>query len=120
VDKAIAPVYTPSTSSSQAITEALARRFAPEELCDRIQEGLDAVISITTKDGKVHVREDHSTRLRFLELVFAYQIGRPVERQMVITSTPPATLDDLMEKARSSPVFRQTFLRLLQDMDEGK
>ena len=118
VSPSIAPTFTPAASTSQAITEALARRFKPEELCDRIQEGLDAVISITTKDGKVLMREDHSTRLRFLELVFAYQIGRPIERQMVINATPPATLDDLMEKARSSPVFRKTFLGLLQSMDD--
>lgn len=114
----LAPPFIPPASSSQAITEALARRFEPEDLCNRIQEGLDATITITTKDGKVHTREDHSTRLRFLELVFAYQIGRPIERQMVINATPPATLDDLMEKARSSPVFRKTFMELLQAMEK--
>lgn len=36
---------------------------------------------IVTKDGKILVRPDNSTRLRALEFIYAYVVGRPIERQ---------------------------------------
>lgn len=109
------------TAAAVRIMEALARRFDAEELCDRIQDGLDAMTpGIVTKDGKVITRPDYSTRLRYIELLMAYQVGRPIERQMTINASPPATLEDLLEKARKSPVFRATLQDILRGLETAE
>ena len=104
--------------ASTALMDALCRRFTPDSLCDTLAAGLEAMTPpIVTKAGEVLSKPDYATRLRYLELAFAYQVGRPIERQMVIQSSPPATLEDLMEKARASPVFRKTLLDLLSSLE---
>lgn len=106
--------------AARQMMATLARRIDPETLCNRIEEGLEAMTPpIQTKDGKIISRPDYATRLRYIDMAFAYLVGRPVERQEVITGKAPASLDDLVARAQQSPVFRDTMLALLQRLADA-
>lgn len=103
--------------ASLKFMETLARRFDPDKLADKLDEIMQAETPpIVTKDGLVVTRPDYRTRLEGLKFVYAYVVGRPVERQEIINHRPPASMDDLLEQAKKSPVFLRTLMGMLQDM----
>lgn len=120
VEPVTASVEIRLPDASRRMLEALARKITPEKLCARILEGLDATTPpIKTKDGNIVSRPDYATRLRYVEMSYAYLVGRPVERQEIITGKAPASLDDLIARAEQSPVFRDTMLALLQRLADA-
>lgn len=112
-----APVEVYSPKVAIAFMDTLARRFNPDDLADRLEAMLDAETPpIVTKDGKILVRPDNPTRLRALEFIYAYVVGRPIERQQIVNQTTGGSLEDFMAKCQASPVFRDTVLRMLEGM----
>lgn len=116
--KNLAPPVIHPVDAGRAIMEVLARKFTPDDLMRRLEEGLDAMTPpISTKDGNIVTRPDFPTRHRYIETILAYLVGRPVERQEIISRSAPATLDDLLAKARSSSVFREAMLNVLRRLE---
>lgn len=110
--------YSPATAIS--FMDALARRFSADDLADKLHEMMEAMHPpITTRDGKLIERPDSATRLRAIEFVYAYVVGRPIERQQIVTSQQGGTIEDLINKAATSPVFAKTARNLLQNLLES-
>jgi len=110
-----APVGQMMSVAGTKMMETLAARFEPEQLCLLLEDLLNAETPpIIDKAGNVHIRPDNGTRMRALEFVFAYIVGRPIERQQIIRANAPASLDDLIERAEKSPIFAQSLMALLE------
>lgn len=69
------------------------------------------------RDGERHALPDNQIRLAALKDYMDRVQGRPVERQMIITNERSASLEDLMEKAKKSPVFSKTLADMLKAME---
>ena len=111
--------YSPSTAIS--FMNTLASRFDPNELADRLRDLMDAELPpIMTKDGTIITRPDNSTRLRAIEFIFAYVVGRPIERQQIVTQSTGGTMEDFAERLAQSPVLRKTLRGLLDGLDKGE
>lgn len=110
--------YSPATAIS--FMDALARRFSADDLANKLESLMGAMLPpIMTKDGALIERPDNSTRLRAIEFVYAYVVGRPIERQQIVTSQQGGTIEDLINKAATSPVFAKTARNLLQNLLES-
>jgi hypothetical protein len=94
----------------------LAREFPPSALVVKLNAMLEATESYTSSTGKVITRPNWTPRAKALELLLAYIVGRPIERQQIIKTSAPATLDDLMAQAEASPVFLESLLSLLNHL----
>lgn len=115
-----APVGQMMSTAGTRMMETLAARFEPEQLCLLLEDLLNAETPpIIDKAGVVHVRPDNTTRLRALEFVFAYIVGRPIERQQIIRSNAPASMDDLIARAERSPVFAASLMQVLERIQSG-
>ena len=95
---------------------ALQERFQPDQLFDRLEDAMLAE-SPFASNGITEYRPDWSARLKALDMAFAYQIGRPIERQQIISSNAPMSFDDLKKLAQNSPVFRETLISMLRDLE---
>jgi hypothetical protein len=70
-----------------------------------------------TKGG--HEIADNRTRLAALSLALAYLIGRPVERQEVLTVNVDAdSAVGMEERLRHSPALRAMFRKMLDRVEE--
>jgi hypothetical protein len=99
---------------SQAIAAALARSI-PD---NRIAETIASCLSATMTDRSGTVSPDHRTRLAAAQLALAYLVGRPVERQEVVTVSLDAdSALGLRERLAHSPALRQTLRGALRDVD---
>jgi len=107
-------------ASDGAIIAELSRRFTPEKICNRLEALCDAMTPpIKTKDGNLVSRPDCSTRLRALDMLLAYLVGRPIERSMSIRADKPVTWDDMQREASQSPAMRETAIAALIAMRSG-
>ena len=115
---ALAPIGM--TDPAREIMAKLSATYTAEALIDELDALTSATIDYTNKKGETYSRPDYVTRLRSLELRFAYLIGRPVERQEIIKHSPPASIETLMADAKRSPVFRATLIDLLQNLTKDE
>lgn len=114
------PVQAYSPQTAIAFMDSLARRFNADDLADKLHGMMDAMLPpIQTRNGKLIERPDNSTRLRAIEFVYAYVVGRPIERQQIVTSQHGGTIEDIINKAATSPVFAKTARNLLQNLLES-
>ena len=111
------PVQAYSPATAVTFMDALARRFSANDLADKLESLMGAMLPPNmTKDGALIERPDNSTRLRAIEFVYAYVVGRPIERQQIVTSQQGGTIEDLINKAATSPVFAKAARNLLQNL----
>lgn len=88
----------------------------PAELRAKALEAIEGALTAQRrywdKDTKAFVEEeDHPTRLRAAELALAYDVGRPVERQVKLTGDV-STYDDKLERLLASPEGLALAIRL--------
>lgn len=96
---------------------AIANKFGGGKMADMLYELCDA--KCITKGG--HEIADNRTRLAALSLAMAYLIGRPVERQEILTVNVDADAESgLEERLKSSPALRKVFRRVLDSIEEGE
>ena len=98
----------------------LASTYPPEDIVKRLDSMLEATETYTTAKGASYTRPSWGPRAKGLELLLAYIIGRPIERQQVIKTTAPLSLEDLVEQAKASPVFLESLIGLLNRIKEEK
>jgi hypothetical protein len=99
------------------VVAAIADKFGGEKIAKLLEELCEA--ESLTNGGKA--RPDHRTRLAAVTLVLAYLIGRPVERQEIVSVNLDAdAATGLAERLKSSPALRSSLKKLLEDVeDEG-
>jgi hypothetical protein len=96
---------------------AIADKFGDGRLAQLLSELCDA--KCITKGG--HEIADNRTRLAAVSLALAYLIGRPVERQEILTVNVDADAEaGLEERLKNSPALRKVFRRVLDSIEEGK
>lgn len=93
----------------------IAREAPAERIIRALAGALEA--DMTSRAG---VKEpDYRTRLRAAEVLLAYAIGRPIERQQVITAhARGGLLDDLENRMKRSPSLRDALRSSLERADE--
>lgn len=95
---------------SPKLIEAIAAKFPVES----IVELLDSLVKakIVTKGG--HEIADNRTRLAAATLMLNYLVGRPVERQEIVSVTVDADAEaGLSERLAKSPALRQSLKRAI-------
>jgi hypothetical protein len=93
---------------------AIADKFGGEKMAQMLYELCEA--NCTTNGGKVIA--DNRTRLAALTLAMAYLIGRPVERQEILTVNMDAdSAVGMEERLRHSPALRAMFRKMLDRVD---
>lgn len=93
---------------------AIAEKFGGETMAQMLFELCDA--KCITKGG--HEIADNRTRLAALSLAMAYLIGRPVERQEIVSVNVDAdNALGLEERLRHSPALRAMFRKMLDNVE---
>lgn len=62
---------------------------------------------------------DHKTRVQAASLLLAYRVGRPVERQQVITANSNEPKESFSEKLARSPALRELYRQELERAEEA-
>lgn len=91
-----------SQPPSQALASALDKEIPDERIAKALGDALTA--TQTTRSGTVE--PDHKTRLQAATLALAYKVGRPIERQQVLTAKIGDTDADFIERLAHSPALR--------------
>ena len=95
---------------------AIAGKFGDGKMANMLYELCEA--KCITKGG--HEIADNRTRLAALSLALAYLIGRPVERQEVLTVNVDAdSAVGMEERLRHSPALRAMFRKMLDRVEEA-
>jgi hypothetical protein len=93
---------------------AIADKFGGDRMATMLYELCEA--ECITKGG--HKIADNRTRLAALSLAMAYLIGRPVERQEILTVNVDAdSAVGMEERLRHSPALRAMFRKMLDRVD---
>jgi hypothetical protein len=90
--------------------------FTEEEIADAYR-GLLKAEKVFVTNGGVKREPDYTTRLAVLKDYLDRTIGRPIERQQLMTYQQPATMETLLERIQGSPVLRKTLLEILQQAE---
>ena len=110
------PIPTPSDlrSAGQETMSELFRRIPPSRLVDKLERLLDA--QMRTKTGQVV--DDARTQLNAAQLLAYFYIGRPVERQEVVSvSLNPDSALDIEQRLANSPALREQLRLALANAD---
>lgn len=103
---------------STGFMRAMQERFPASLLFDRLEDAMTAC-TVAKVEGAKYWRPDWGVRLKGLETAIAYLIGRPIERQQIMSSTAPASWEDILKLAGKSPVFRDTLMGMLREMESA-
>lgn len=106
---------------NRAVTEALVREFPEDRLVEVLEEMLTASRSFVTGKGENKreiITPDWNARERALRLIMEYQLGKPIQRQEILTHQAKTT-DDIMELCRKSPAFRGVLRMILEATEEA-
>jgi hypothetical protein len=107
---------SPSRSPNQHLAEVLHAEIPEERIARVLSDAMAA--TMTTRAGTVE--PDHKTRVQAATLTLAYKVGRPVERQEVITKDLTTSSDeDLTVRLKRSPALRKMFRRILDEAGDG-
>lgn len=119
---------TTTTSASEELAGALNAAVPSAQIAEVLAQALAA--TVTNRAGVVE--PDWRTRVQATSLILSYKVGKPVERQQVITQTiaadpvgevearlakSPALLKDLqriVKTRKTELLFMALFLRMLQ------
>lgn len=105
---------TPDGNAGEAMVGLLARRAAlPRKVIDAIERALEAKRwSFDRKTNQRIYEDDHRAQLEAAKLYLEYVVGRPVERELVMTNGQGegGTLDEFM----ASPALRRALARRLE------
>ena len=107
--------YQPAEANLQ-ITESLFQEFPDSDLIDVLREMLGATRVFVQKDGNVIETPDWPARDRAMRLIFEYRLGKPVQRQEIVTHNTNSTAD-VVEMARQNPGFRAALRQILEEPD---
>lgn len=106
-----------TTNPSQAIAKALADEIPASRLAKVLADSLSA----TTLSRSGTVEADTKSRLQGAALVLAYLVGRPVERQEILTMSADAdSAVGMEERLRHSPALRALFRKMLARVDDDR
>jgi hypothetical protein len=95
---------TSSKTASQQLADVLHAEIPGEHLARVLSDAMAA--TMTTRAGTVE--PDHKTRVQAAALVLAYKVGRPVERQEVVSVNVGADSDaDLAARLKRSPSLQR-------------
>ena len=115
-DDALSKVAGRPVDSTQAVhyspklIEAIAVRFPVDAIVDLLVSLVNA--EIITKGG--HRIADNRTRLAAATLMLNYLVGRPVERQEIVTVNVDADSEaGMMDRLAKSPALRASFRKIL-------
>lgn len=103
------------------IRAALMGNLNEGKILDRVNEGLDAVVTYQRKDGTIVSRPDYSLRLKYLQFLTETVEGTPVQRREQINRNV-VTTDEMEEKLRKSPALRKAMAKILEkaELDGAK
>ena len=102
------------------IERTLSREITPQTIRDALAAAvgaLQATRTVVTKGGAVE-SPDYATRLRAVEILLSWGVGKPVERSLIVQRTESDTMgvDKLRELAQQSPAMRAALVELLSDL----
>lgn len=100
------------------ILAAISAAVSQEELQAKIVELLSAKRVYVNKNGEKLEVDDFSTQLATVRFIADYMEGRPIERQLTLTKPAPASLDDVVDKLKQSPVFRDQVRDMLNEAEK--
>lgn len=102
------------TTASQQLAEVLHAEIPEERIAKVLSDAMSA--TMTTRSGTVE--PDHKTRVQAATLTLAYKVGRPVERQEVVSVNVGADPDaDLASRLIKSPALRRMFRKILDEAE---
>ena len=104
----------PTTTASQQLAEVLHAEIPEERIARVLSDAMAA--TMTTRSGTVE--PDHKTRVQAATLTLAYKVGRPVERQEVVSVNVGADSNEsLKARLARSPALRRAVRGMLEDAD---
>jgi uncharacterized protein (DUF4415 family) len=99
---------------SAELAEILNRKIPSEMVADALFRALTA--TQTTRSGTVEAATRE--QLQAASLILQYKVGRPVERQEIVSVNLDAdSMTGLRERLRSSPAMRETLAGLLAEVE---
>jgi len=115
-----ARAHTNAISISARVQDMIEREFSPECIQAVLADCLVAqkpVVLRIGKEAEFSMEPDYATRLKAVELIWSYQLGRPIERQEIITASRPNSPEEVLaylrEQCEKSPSFRASLNGLL-------
>jgi len=103
-----------SDTPGQRLAKCLEDEF-PES---RIAKGLSEIASATVITRAGTVEPDFKVRLAALQTALSYKIGRPVERQEILTVAANAdSAIGMQERLAHSPALRALFRKMLEAVE---
>lgn len=91
--------------------------FNEDEIAEAYRGLIKAERVYMDRNGRELRTPDNQIRAAVLRDYLDRTIGRPVERQQVMTFQQPATLETLLERIAESPVLRRTLMDMLQQAE---
>lgn len=91
--------------ANSKLTETIDAVAPSERIVTALANALEA--DLTNRDGTRG--PDHKTRVAAAQLLLAYRVGRPVERQQVITARADEAQETFAEKLARSPALRELY-----------
>ncbi len=99
-------------TASQQLAQVLNEDIPEERIARVLSDAMAA--TMTTRSGTVE--PDHKTRVQAATLTLAYKVGRPVERQEIVSVNVGASADDdLASRLKKSPALRRLFRKILDE-----
>jgi hypothetical protein len=102
---------------AETFQRAIEGVFSEDEIATAYKGLMDADRVYMDRHGNELRTPDHNIRLAVLKDYLDRTIGRPVERQQILTFQQPATMETLLERIQGSPVLRKTLLEILQQAE---
>ena len=103
---------SPSKTANQQLAEVLHAEIPEERIARVLSDAMAA--TMTTRSGTVE--PDHKTRVQAATLTLAYKVGRPIERQEVVSVNVGASADsDIAARLQHSPALRRMFRKMLDE-----
>lgn len=102
-----------------AVLTALIKRCPPDYLAERVWRLCEARRQVRDKTGRVtHEEDDIRANEAGLKLALAYSIGKPIERQQIITKTISSDpVADIEERLARSPALRASLAATLAKVE---
>lgn len=107
----------PTTTPSQQLAEALDAQISSE----RISEVLSEALTATIRSRAGTVEPDWRTRMTAATLALSYKVGKPIERQQILTQTLAADpIADIEDRLAKSPSLRRSLATALAKIEGNK
>ncbi len=104
-------------SLAETFQRAVEGVFSEEEIATAYRGLMQAERVYLDRNGRELRTPDFQIRAAVLRDYLDRTIGRPVERQQVMTFEQPASFETILERMTASPVLRKTLMGMLQDAE---